>query len=84
MIHMTAELCRAARGWLDWSQIELANQAKVHKRTVADFERGHRQPLPRTLRDIFETFERAGVVFLQADGVIYCGLRMPEAAALTD
>jgi predicted transcriptional regulator len=81
MINMTPELCRAARGWLGWSQSELATQAKVYKRTVADFERRHRQPLPSTLRDILETFERAGVVFLQADGVVYCGLKMPEAAA---
>jgi DNA-binding XRE family transcriptional regulator len=33
---------RTARGWLGWSQVELARRASVSERTVQVFEGGHR------------------------------------------
>jgi len=57
--------CRAARALLNWSRKKLAQESSVSDRTVVDFERGARQPYRRTLRDIVEAFETAGVVFIE-------------------
>ena len=35
---MTPEQCRAARGWLNWTQVELAEKGKVGLSTVMAFE----------------------------------------------
>lgn len=64
---LTVEQCRAGRALLGWSQEQLAAEAKTTQRTVADFERAARQPYERTLFDLREAMERAGVIFL-ADG----------------
>ena len=53
---------------LGWSQDELAQRAGVAKQTLADFERGARSPYSRTLADIREALETAGVVFIDEDG----------------
>ena len=49
---------------LGWTQDDLAKASTVAKRTIAEFELGNRVPYDRTLRDIREAFERAGIVFL--------------------
>ena len=49
---------------LNWSRQRLATAALVAERTVVDFERGARQPLDRTLRDIKAALEDAGVIFI--------------------
>ena len=59
--------CRAARALLNWSQTELAKKAAVAKQTLGDFERGARQPYPRTLEDIRAVLETAGVEFTNGD-----------------
>ena len=59
--------CRAARALLSWSQAELAEKASVSKQTLVDFERGARQPYPRTLADIRSALEAAGVEFTNGD-----------------
>lgn len=46
---MTPEQCRAARGWLDISQQELADAANVSLSTVRDFEKGRRAPIGNNL-----------------------------------
>jgi hypothetical protein len=46
---MTPEQCRAARGWLGCSQVELARQANASLRAVAAFERGEQKPRPNNL-----------------------------------
>jgi transcriptional regulator with XRE-family HTH domain len=56
--------CRAARALLEWSQVELAHQAGVTTKTVADFERGATEPYRRTLAQIAEALELAGVELL--------------------
>ena len=58
---MTPAQCRAARAMLGWSQDKLSEEAKVAKQTLADFERGARNPYARTLADIEKTLEAAGV-----------------------
>ena len=64
---LSREQCRAGRALLNWSQAVLAEKAEVAKQTLADFERGARQPYPRTLADIRATLEAAGVEFTNGD-----------------
>lgn len=61
---MSPEQCRAARGWLDWTQAELAHKAGVGLSTVRDFERGERKPIPNNLAAIRAAVEAAGIRLL--------------------
>ena len=54
---------RAARALLGWSQTELEDKSRVAKKTIADFERGARQPFERTLIDLCAALTEAGVEF---------------------
>ena len=63
-IRLIAEQCRGARAMLGWSQADLAKEAKVAKQTLADFERGARNPYDRTLADIRAALESSGVIFI--------------------
>ncbi len=69
---LSAAQCRAGRALLGWSQDQLADASSVAKVTIANFERGARQPYERTLRDLHGAMEAAGVVFL-ADGEVAGG-----------
>lgn len=74
--------CRAARALLNWSRQELAKAAQVAERTIVDFERGARTPYDRTLRDIREALEAAGVQFIDENGG-GAGVRMREPEGVT-
>jgi len=56
--------CRAARALLRWTQGQLAQQATVARKTVADFELGNRTLHRRTRLDITVALEAAGVEFI--------------------
>ena len=58
---MTPEQCRAARGWLDWSQQDFALRANVSLSTVRNFEKGRNVPIKNNLESMQEAFETAGV-----------------------
>jgi DNA-binding transcriptional regulator YiaG len=58
---MSPEQCRAARGWLAWTQQELARRAGVGLSTVRDFEKGERKPIANNLAAIRRAIESAGV-----------------------
>ena len=58
---MTPEQCRAARGWLDISQSELAEAANVSLSTVRDFEKGRRVPIGNNLNAIKGALEAKGI-----------------------
>ena len=60
--------CRAARALVGWSQDELAEASKVGKATIANFELGKTKPYGRTLDDLIETLEAAGVEFIAENG----------------
>ena len=65
---MSPEQCRAARGWLVWSQQKLATKAKVGLSTVKDYERGERTPIANNLDAIRRALEDAGMT-ITADSV---------------
>jgi ribosome-binding protein aMBF1 (putative translation factor) len=60
---MSPEQCRAARGWLAWTQQELATKAKVGLSTVKDYERGERTPIANNREAIQRALENAGMKF---------------------
>ena len=65
---MTPEQCRAARGWVDMSQAELAAAATVSLSTVRDFEKGRRTPIGNNLAAITRALEAMGIAF-QDNGI---------------
>jgi transcriptional regulator with XRE-family HTH domain len=60
--------CRGARGLLGWSQSDLSEASKTATKTIADFERGAREPYPRTIADVRSALEKAGIEFIDENG----------------
>jgi len=60
---MSPEQVRAARNWLSWTQVELAERAKVGLSTVKDYEGEKRQPIANNIEAIQRAFEAAGMRF---------------------
>jgi transcriptional regulator with XRE-family HTH domain len=58
---LTPEQSRAARGWLDWSQDDLAKRANVSLSTVRDFEKKRRTPIGNNLMALAAALKHAGV-----------------------
>jgi transcriptional regulator with XRE-family HTH domain len=58
---LTPEQSRAARGWLDWSQDDLAKRASVSLSTVRDFEKGRRTPIANNLDAMARALHSAGI-----------------------
>jgi DNA-binding transcriptional regulator YiaG len=79
---MSPEQCRAARGWLDWSQQELADRANVGISTVRDFEAGRRKPISNNLDAIRRAIESAGIEFTERGGQP-SGIRLKARESLT-
>ncbi len=65
---LTPEQSRAARGWLDWSQEELARRANVSMSTVRDFEKGRRTPIANNLEALRRAIDAAGVQLVLRKG----------------
>jgi transcriptional regulator with XRE-family HTH domain len=60
---MTPEQSRAARGWLGWTQSDLAAEARVGLSTVKDYESGKRTPIVNNLEAMRRAMESAGIKF---------------------
>lgn len=58
---LSPEQCRAARGWLNWTQEDLAEKANVSLSTVRDFEKGKRVPIANNLDAIQRALEDSGI-----------------------
>ncbi len=65
---LSPEQSRAARAWLDWSQEDLAQRARVALSTVRDFEKGRRVPIKNNLEAIEAVFLNEGIRFLGSSG----------------
>lgn len=63
---------------LGWSQDQLAEASKVAKATIANFETGKREPYPRTLEDLRQALEAAGIEFTNGGQP---GVRLKEGYA---
>jgi DNA-binding transcriptional regulator YiaG len=61
---MSPEQSRAARGWLGWSQVELARRANVSVGTVRSFEAGQREPMANNIAAMRRVIEAAGIRLL--------------------
>lgn len=62
---MTPEQCRAARGWLDLSQTELAVAAGVSQSTVRDFEARRRKPIGNNMNALVGVLVDRGIQFIE-------------------
>jgi ribosome-binding protein aMBF1 (putative translation factor) len=75
---MTPEQCRAARGWLDWTQGTLAERAHVALSTVKDFEGAKRVPIANNLGAMQVALEVQGIGFLTGDDGKACGITFSQ------
>ncbi len=64
---LTPGQCRAARGFLDWTQDELAERAGLSRSTIRDFEKGRHDLQPGSAQQIVRTLEEGGLQLLPAD-----------------
>jgi transcriptional regulator with XRE-family HTH domain len=76
---LTPAQSRAGRALLAWSQKELAETAGIATSTIADFERGHRRPVPQNAEAIRSALEKAGISFRAGGAVI--GPPLPALAS---
>lgn len=70
--------CRAARGLIDWSQMELAKRAGVGIVTIRQLEAGVHAPRRSTLDVVRRALEAAGVEFIAENGA-GAGVRLRNA-----
>ena len=75
---ITSDQCRAARGLLNWTQEELATNARVARATVAEFESNMRRPMKNNLLAIEDAMFAAGVEFIAENGTDGVGVRYRE------
>lgn len=81
LVMMTPEQCRAARGWLDWTQNDLALKAGVGLSTVKDFEKGGRK-IGATAAAIRRAIESAGIHLLEDQAGTAAGIARADAGAV--
>jgi len=82
MSAITPEQVRAGRGWLGWTQDDLAKRASVGLSTVRDFENGKRTPIPNNLAALQRALEEAGIGFQFNNGGIAAGVTGPSPTGL--
>jgi predicted transcriptional regulator len=61
MSTISPEQCRAGRGWLGWTQDQLADKAGVGLSTVKDFEKGTRTPIQNNRAALERALKDAGI-----------------------
>jgi transcriptional regulator with XRE-family HTH domain len=66
---LTPALCRAARGFLDWTQADIAERAGVSRSTIRDYEGGHHDVHRATEAQLRLAFEAGGIVFVEVQGL---------------
>ena len=83
---LTPQQCRAARGWLDWNQKDLADRARVSMSTIRDFESGKRTPIANNIDALRRAIHAAGVrvVFRKGQPVGIAIIDPAEGEGLSD
>ena len=76
---MTPEQCRAARAWLNWTQADLAEKAKVGLSTVIEFEHGYRATRIENRTAIQTALERRGIRFVDHGGTLRISFVKPSS-----
>lgn len=76
---MTPGQCRAARGFLDISQEDLAKAANVGLSTVRNFEKKRSVPIGNNLAAIQAELEARGIQFVDENGT--CGVLYADTGA---
>ncbi len=66
---ISVDQLRAARSLLNWSQAELSKKSGYALATINNIERGQYQAHSATLDNIIQTFEEAGIQFIDGPGV---------------
>ena len=77
---LTPEQSRAARGWLNWSQDELAKRAHVALSTVRDFEKGRRTPIKNNVDAMRAALETQGITMVFGEDGRALGIRVVPSA----
>jgi transcriptional regulator with XRE-family HTH domain len=77
---ITRSQVRMARAALGWGVRDLGKQAAVAPNTVSRFENGLGTNVS-TLRQIQSALEKAGIIFIPADGVAGPGIRLTKTPA---
>lgn len=67
---LSARHFRAARVLLDWTQDELARNARVVRRTIVMLETGGCRTQPRNVRAVLAALQAGGVRFTSVDGEV--------------
>jgi transcriptional regulator with XRE-family HTH domain len=75
---MRGEEIRAARTLLGWTKTDLAERARINRRTVANIEAGKHAPSQSVLLSIQRAFAAAGIEFVDGGPT----LRAPLAPSL--
>ena len=61
---LTPGQCRAARGFLNWTQDDLAERSGLCRSTVRDFEKGRHDLHLTSAQQIVRTLEEAGILLI--------------------
>jgi transcriptional regulator with XRE-family HTH domain len=61
---LTPALCRAARGFLDWTQSDLAERSGISRSTIRDYEADRHGAHRATEAQLRIAFEDGGVAFV--------------------
>ncbi len=69
MNFISREQCRAARGLLNWTQQDLAQQSQLSKTAINNFERGLSNVKNKTVNAIYQALTDQGILFLENDGL---------------
>lgn len=75
-MQISVKQIKAARVLLEWTQINLAEHAKVNKDTIANLEAYRTSPNRETLDKILGTLEMAGIEFVEH------GVRIPAVKSI--
>lgn len=72
--------CRAARGFLKWSQAQAAKALHVGLSTLVDFENGITVPQPQSLEKIRLGFEERNITFSRDNGMLVTSYKPSKAS----